>query len=150
MTIPKALLFILCAAVILAALSHWFDQNKIIKSNIINSIQNIPEKEQINDFVTAISAADSKNLKELLDKLGAKNSDIFVKAFERGSVTNIWGLQKDEEVTRIALEMTTRYHKDFATPKSCRALFVFRLQDSKWQIEWYFPGAILLPPEHKK
>jgi len=129
----------------MAAISHWLPQKGIGGPSLTSLIQNIPEKEQISDFVTALSTANSKVLKESLESLGAKNIGNFDEAVEQCSVKNIWGLQKDDDITRIALEVTIRYHKNLAVQKSGQALFVFRLRDSKWQIEWFSPGAMLLP-----
>ena len=144
MNIPKPVFYLICLSVILAAAGHWLHQKVQSKSNVESLIKHIPEREQIVDLLTAVYTSDKNKLKESLKRLEAKDIDIFVNTSEQGAVTNIWGIQEDEGVTRVAIELQVRYPSDSALQKSGRALFVFSLKDSKWKIEWYFPGAMLL------
>ena len=150
MKIPKYLVYLICASAFFGAIGHWFIPTQIEQKSEFQILESIPEKEQINEFIMAINSKNSETLKAILGKLCAKNIDPFLQAYENGQVSQIWGFDRYENVSRIALEIKMNYKQRLSLNKTGNALFVFRLEDSKWQIEWFTPGAVFWTQNEKE
>jgi hypothetical protein len=152
MNISKPFIIIICLSVSLVSIciSNWLPEEPPNQQHILRSIQHFPHKEDIENFSNALNSLDRNTLKTLLSQVKNEDNDAFIDAIKQGSITNIWGIQKDGDISRIAIEATMQYHQERSVRKKGNTLFVFQLKDSKWQIEWYFSSAILLPQAHKK
>jgi hypothetical protein len=145
MKVPKLLLYAIFISFILASLTRWFPPAGVSKSSATNLLTNVPKKEQLLEFVKVLDSNNPNKIKYLLDRLGAKDIDMVSNSIEGGVLVNAWGLVNDGDVSRIALELNIRYIQGASIQREAKALFVFRYKDSEWQIEWFSPGAVLLP-----
>ena len=132
-------------SVIIGSLTHFFSSSDRQRIDVSKLLANAPNSKELIAFANSLKEGNSQDLKGSLGRLGGKNTEEFMQAFSRGFISDIWGMKRVDGVDRLALGAQVEYDKTFSIQQHGNALFVFYLKGNEWQLDYFFPGAMLLP-----
>lgn len=146
MKIPKWMVFAIGLAVIGGAISHFYDDGRPQNPYTEKLLQNIPSNEQLLVMNESIKAGNTNELQAVLKNLNAPpETEVFGRAVNGGSISEIFGIQRQRGYETLALRYDIKYNKKYSVQERDSALLVMRLDGSQWVLDNVFPGAILVP-----